>query len=151
MAYSQNHSCGKNSTAHGCIRIIRKQISYSKSTNTLYHDVSRSLFQLSNLLWMHRSQFLHRFCQSCQKMLLQIQPYLLFLFQQHIGRSNRNFRLASSLRHPTHKYSKALISQPFAECWILQKPSKIFLLLKYYLQHFSLFFFFGLEKLLQLL
>lgn len=63
-----------------------------------------------------------------------------FLFRQHIGHSNRNFRMASSLRHPTHKYSKALISQPFAECRILQKPSKIFLLLKYYLQHFSFFF-----------
>lgn len=63
-------------------------------------------------------------------------------FQQHVGHSTRKFRSASSLRHTTHKYSKALISQQFAGCRILEKPSKIFFVKILFAAFISFFFFF---------
>ena len=69
-AAAHSHAAGKNGAAHRYAEIFRMETSYSKSTNNLDHDASRSPFQLSNLLWAQGSQLLKGFCQSHQERLL---------------------------------------------------------------------------------
>lgn len=75
--------------------------------------------------------------------------HFFFLFQQHIGHSNRIFRLAPSLRDPTHKHSRASITAIHRMPDFDGSFSKILLLKILFAAFLSLFFF--PPQLLQLL